>query len=302
MSATVVVVGSVNLDLVTYVERLPRPGETVIGGTFARAHGGKGANQAVAAARLGARAVLVGMVGDDDLGAAARAELEREGVGVRALGSTDRHTGVAQILVDRDGENLIAVASGANDALTARDVEAALGRIDAPRAVVLSVLEVPDDAVLAAARGARERGWPFVLNPAPARPVSDELLARCAVVTPNEHEVSGLGRDSPGELLDAGAGAVVVTRGAAGAEVLRAGRPVRRQDAFAARPVDTTGAGDAFSGALAWALADGRTLDDAVALAAAGGALATEKEGARGGMPARGELEAFVAGADRGGS
>lgn len=300
MSATVVVVGSVNVDLVTYVERLPRPGETVIGGTFARAHGGKGANQAVAAARLGARVVLVGMVGDDDLGASARAELEREGVDAAGVGTAGAHTGVAQILVDRAGENLIAVASGANDELTAERVERALARVDAPSAVVLSVLEVPDGAVLAAARGARARGWAFVLNPAPARPVPDEVLACCAVVTPNEHELDGLGRASAGDVLDAGAGAVVVTRGAAGAELLRAGRPVHRQRAFDARPVDTTGAGDAFSGALAWALAERRRLEDAVELAAAAGALSTQKEGARGGMPGRAELEAFVAAAHAG--
>ncbi|HEX2051879.1 MAG TPA: ribokinase [Actinomycetota bacterium] len=295
MSATVVVVGSVNVDLVTYVDRLPRPGETVVGGTFARAHGGKGANQAVAAARLGARAVLVGMVGDDDLGAAARAELAREGVDVDAVGESSRHTGVAQILVDRAGENLIAVASGANDDLTTERVEAALARVDAPHAVVLSVLEVPDDAVAAAARAAGARGWPFVLNPAPARAVAREVLASCAVVTPNEHELAGLGGGSADELLGAGAGAVVVTRGAAGAELVRVGRAVHRQAAFEARPVDTTGAGDAFSGALAWALAEGRDLEHAVELAAAAGALATQKEGARGGMPARAELEAFVA-------
>jgi ribokinase len=207
MIPTVVVVGSINVDLTTRVEELPRPGETVIGGVYGMAHGGKGANQAVAAARLGARVVMVGMLGDDDLGRAARAKLEAEGVDLNEIRTGTSHTSVAQILVDASGENLIAVASGVNHELTAAMVSESLGRVQAEDAVVLSVLEVPDEAVAAAATGARERGWRFILNPASARPISAEVLARCHVLTPNEHEVAGLGRSSPEELLAAGAGA-----------------------------------------------------------------------------------------------
>ena len=297
MTATVVVVGSINVDLTTRLARLPGPGETVSGGDFTRGHGGKGANQAVAAARLGARVVIVGMVGDDDLGTAALDELANEGVSTAEVVTGRGHTGVAQILVDASGENLIAVAPGANREVTPEMVVEALARIDVDDAVVMAVLEVPMEAVLAAARAARARDWRFVLNPAPARTVGDELVALCDVLTPNQHEVAQLGRASAEELLVAGAGAVVVTMGAAGAELSRAGRPAHRQAGFVVDVVDTTGAGDAFSGALATALGEGADLEAAVEAAAGAGALATSQVGARVGMPSRAELDAFLASA-----
>ena len=300
MTATVVVVGSINVDLTTHLERLPGPGETVSGGEFARSHGGKGANQAVAAARLGARAVIVGMVGDDDLGQAARAELAGEGVSVAEVATGRSHTGVAQILVDASGENLIAVSPGANREVTSDMVVEALAGIDADDAVVVAVLEVPLDAVTAAARVARERGWRFVLNPAPARSLTDELIPLCDVLTPNQHEVGRLGRPSVEGLLDAGAGALVVTMGAAGAELSRAGRAPHRQAGFVVDVVDTTGAGDAFSGALATSLAGGSDLEAAVEAAAGAGALATTRLGARAGMPSRTELDALLGRASHG--
>ena len=294
MTPTVIVVGSINVDLVTYVERLPGPGETVIGGRFSRVHGGKGGNQAVAASRLGARAIMVGVVGGDDLGEAARKELESENVDVAEVRSGNDPTGVAQILVDAGGENLIAVAGGANEELSADMVSESLETVDVADAVVCAVLEIPEEAVLEAARRAHERGWPFVLNPAPARPISDELLSLCSVLTPNQHEVSGLGRDEPEELLEDGARAVVVTRGSEGSDLLWPDRPAHHQEAFRVRPVDTTGAGDTFSGALAWALASGKDLDAAVELASASAALSTQSAGARGGMPTQEELQAFL--------
>ena len=295
MTPTVVVVGSINVDLVTRVDRLPAAGETVIGSSFEQTHGGKGANQAVASSRLGARVVLVGMLGDDELGASARADLAREGVALDEVRTGRGRTGVAQILVDAAGENLIAVASGVNDELTGAMVEESLGRLDVDRAVITSVLEVPHDAVLAGAREAERRGWPFVLNPAPARPIPRDLVARCDVLSPNEHEVAGLGHGSAEGLLAAGAGAVVITRGAGGADLLRSGHPPHRQAAFEARVVDTTGAGDAFTAALAWALAEGRDLQGAVEFGAACAAVATETAGARTGMPTRAQAEARLA-------
>ena len=294
MSPTVVVVGSINVDLVSFAERIPRPGETVIGGEFSVVHGGKGANQAVAAARLGARSILVGLLGNDDFGDRARSELEAEGVILDEIRTGRGHTGVAQILVDADGENLISVASGVNGELSAEMVVESLGRIEAEGAVVCAVLEVPDDAVLAAAVTAAERGWPFLLNPAPAKPLSAEVVARCDVLTPNEHEISELGKSSPQELLDAGARAVVVTKGARGAELLRPGRPALHQPAHEVRAVDTTGAGDAFSGALAWSLAGGQDLETSLELASACAAMSTRRPGARGGMPTRAELDDFL--------
>ena len=291
-----VVVGSVNADLVVRVPRLPAPGETVIGGTFTRGQGGKGANQAAAAARLGARTWLVGLVGDDDLGAAARADLAAFGVDLTHLGTGSLPTGVAEIVVDEAGENLIAVASGANAEVTGEAVAAAVEAVAAAvgavaeRAVVLANLEVPDTAVRAAAEAAKERGFAFVLNPAPARPLAAEVLARCDVITPNEVEVVGLGAGRPDELLAAGCAAVVVTRGALGAEIHRPGSSPVSVPAFPVEVVDTTGAGDAFSAGLAWALASGRDLEAAVRLASAAGALATRGLGARSALPTAAEV------------
>lgn len=289
----VVVVGSVNADLVVRLPRLPSPGETVLDGTFHRGGGGKGANQASAAARLGARAVLVGRVGDDDLGREARAGLEAAGVDVSFVAPGTEPTGVALILVDAGGENLIGVASGANMQVTAAQVAEAIRSVPGGRAVVLAGLEVPDEAVLAAARTARERRFPFVLNPAPAKPISQELVAFCDVMTPNRTEVGGLGFASPEDLLAAGVGAVAVTLGADGVEVHRAGRPLVAVPAFPVEAVDTTGAGDAFSGALAWALASGESLEAAVVLACAAAALATRGLGARAAQPTADEVLAL---------
>jgi ribokinase len=288
MAAGVVVVGSVNVDLIVRVPRLPLRGETVIGGTFSRAPGGKGANAAAAAARLGARTWFVGLVGRDDLGREAREDLEGAGVDVSGLAEVEEPTGVAAILVDNAAENAIAVASGANAAVTPEHVRAAVNGIDAERAVVMSNLEIPERAVSAAAQAAADRRWPFVLNPAPARRLPAEVVAACDVVAPNETEAASLGGVE--ELLAGGARAVVVTRGPAGADLHRTGRDVHHQDAFAIDAVDTTGAGDAFCAALAVALSEGRVLEDAVRNAAAAGALACRAVGARASLPTREEV------------
>jgi ribokinase len=290
VSNSVIVVGSVNVDLVLRVERLPSPGETVSGGTFLRTPGGKGANQAAAAARLGARTSLVGLTGDDEFGRLARDDLAGYGVDASGLGLVKGSTGVAAILVDAEGENLIAVAPGANHKISAADVSAHLERLASPGSVVLTVLELPDEAISAAAQ-ARALGCLFVLNPAPARPLPREVLERCDVLTPNELEVQALGGIDA--LLALGVGAVVITRGAEGADVHLSGEQIHIE-AFPAEVVDTTGAGDAFNGTLAWALADGHTLDDAVRLAVGAGALATRALGARAALADRDELEALV--------
>ncbi len=295
MAARVVVVGSINVDLVIRTSRLPLPGETVVGGVFHKSHGGKGANQAVACARLGATTYLVGAVGEDDFGREAREALVREKVDVSWLFSSPLPTGVAQIVVDERGENQIAVAPGANGALAAEQVAEALRTILAPGVVVLSNLEIPEPAVMVAAEMARKCGCKFLLNPAPARRLPAELLSLCDVLTPNEIEARLLRLDlAKGVPLD-GPSAVVVTRGAAGADILRPGTRVRHVDAFPVDVVDTTGAGDAFSATLAWALAEGRALEDAVCLAAAGGALATRGVGARASLGSRSEVESLAA-------
>jgi ribokinase len=290
---SVIVVGSVNMDLVVKVPTLPRPGQTVSDGAFTRTLGGKGANQAATAARLGARVRLIGLTGDDDFGREARADLEAFGVDSSSLGRSSRPTGVASIVVDDTGQNAIAVAPGANHDLTGSGVDALLRQLRAEEAVVLASLEVPDDAVAAAAEAASDRGWRLVLNPAPARPLPQSLIGRCEVLTPNETEAEALG--SVEALLGQGAGAVVVTLGADGARIHRSGREPVHRGSIAVHVVDTTGAGDAFNGALAWSLASGHVLEDAVRWATAAGALACRGLGARASLPDRQELERAVA-------
>jgi ribokinase len=284
------VVGSVNADLVVTARALPGPGETVAGGSFERHGGGKSANQAVAAARLGARVRVVAAVGDDDLGAEAVALLEAEGIDVAGIARlAGRPTGVALIVVDAAGENQIAVASGANAELDAGAVERALR--GAAAGVVLLGLEVPDAPVLAGARAAREAGLEVLLNPAPARPLPDELLDLSPLLTPNLAEARSLaGEDDPETaaraLVARTRAPVVVTLGADGALVLD-GDTLERIAAPRVEAVDTTGAGDAFNGALACELAGGSRLLDAVRSAVAVAAESTRAAGARTVVPRR---------------
>ena len=303
MSGRVVVVGSVNVDMVVVAPRLPGPGETVTGGDVARHHGGKGGNQAVAAARLGASVAFLGAVGDDDLGFAARAALDAEGIDVRHLAVVPRPTGVALIVVDERAENLIAVAPGANAAVTSGAVAAALAALRlAPGDVVLVCREVPPEAVLAALDAARTAGATGILNPAPADGLDRSSAALATVLTPNETELATVA--GPGDpeaasrslLADGAAGrAVVVTLGAAGALVVPDGRPTVALPAARVVPVDTTGAGDTFNGALAAGLAAGLSLEDACVRAVAAAGLSTTRQGARVGMPTAAELEAHLA-------
>lgn len=299
-SRGVIVVGSVNVDFVTAVPRLPRPGETILGGVFTESGGGKGANQAIAAARLGAPTWLIGATGDDRYGERARAELAAAGVETTFLARRSVPTGIAQILVDAQGENMIAVASGANATVDPPLVREAFSRLLAPGWVVLANLEVPDAAVATAATLATHAGATFILNPAPARPLDPTLLARCTILTPNESELERLcdGSDAAecvASLLAAGVKCVIVTRGAHGADLYRQDGSVVHQPAFQVEAVDSTGAGDAFNGALAWALAAGECVEQALRLAAATGALATRAVGARASLPNAAELAAFLA-------
>lgn len=300
----VVVVGSVNVDLVVVTSRLPAPGETVTGGDVARHDGGKGGNQAVAAARLGAQVALVGAVGGDDFGAAARAALEAEGIDTRHLATVERPTGVALIIVDAAAENLIAVAPGANGAVTVAAIDVAFAGLDlGPADVVLACREIPPDAVAAALRAGRRAGATTILNPAPADGLDAAILEQVTVLTPNETELTVLaGPGAPAaaatRLLAGrpGLGAVVVTLGAAGAVVVERGQAPLTIPAAAVRPVDTTGAGDALNGSLAAGVAAGLGLAEAARRAVAASGLSTTRAGARGGMPTAAELDAFLRG------
>jgi ribokinase len=298
--ARVVVVGSLNADLVVAVRRLPRAGETVTGGTFARHGGGKGANQAVAAARIGARVAVVGAVGADPFGDEALRELAAEGIDVSAVAKLDgMPTGVAAIVVDEAGENQIAVASGANSALGGEAVEPALEALTkGADGIVLLGHEVPEAAVVAGARAARAAGWRVVLNPAPARPLPDEVIAAAPLLTPNADEARELAGEGDVEAaaraLAARTGApVLVTLGAEGALLVDGGER-ERLPALAVDVEDTTGAGDAVNGVLAAELAAGRPLREAAAFALAAASLSTRVAGARAGMPRRDEVLAAL--------
>lgn len=297
--ARVVVVGSANTDMVARVPRLPQPGETVLGTEFENVPGGKGANQAVAAARLGAVVTFIACVGADGLGDGLVLGLEAEGIDTRhVVRDPDAPTGVALITVDEaTGENVIVVASGANAKLSVGLVEMAGDAIrDAD--VVVCQLESPLETVMAALKLAREAGKTTLLNPAPAQALSDELLSLVSVLTPNETEAALLAGDravTPSQmataLQDRGAANVVVTLGAKGALVVTETEETLVQSFAPKETVDTTAAGDCFTGALAVALGEGRKLGYAVEFANAAASLSVEKAGAQPSLPNRYEVD-----------
>ncbi len=301
MTGRVVVVGSVNVDLVVAIERLPLPGETVTGGRFARHHGGKGGNQAVAAARLGASTAFIGAVGGDAFGPEARATLEAEGIDLRGLVTLEAEvTGVALILVEASGENSIAVAGGANAAVTPGLVTAMFEKLGVDDSdVVLVGHEIPTAAARQALALAGATGGTTILNPAPASGLDPEVLALADVLTPNRGELAVLtGNDDP----EAGPVALSLVAGSSGRAVLVSlGRDgALLVDGLGAMPlpappvnvVDTVGAGDTLNGALAAGLAAGLALPDAARRAVSAASLAVTREGARAGMPTLTELEA----------
>lgn len=284
----VVVVGSANVDIVLPVERIPRPGETVLATGLSRGPGGKGSNQAVAAARAGASTTFVASLGDDESGRLLEDVLTGAGVDLSVIERTATPTGTAIITVDETGENSIVVAASANAELTLSP--AALDAV-AEASVTLAQLEIPFDTVLAAARAARF----MILNAAPAAELSDELLAEVDLLVVNEHEaavVSGVSGviDRPEVLLDR-VPAVVVTLGADGAVVLRRDTEPVRVAGIEADVVDTTGAGDTFCGVLAASLARGAELPDAVRRANAAASLSVETRGAADAVPDRAAIE-----------
>lgn len=297
MSERVCVVGSINIDLVVVADRLPRPGETVLGGRFSVHDGGKGANQAVAAARAGAEVSMIGAVGHDEHGRRALAALEAEGIDISGVRQLDGEaTGVAIIAVGPRGENQIVVAPGANAALTLDDAD--LDRIRASD-VVLTNHEVPNGVIVTALRAAAEGGVRAILNPAPARGIPAEVLHLGPILTPNEHElVVAIGNDETEAALDElsarNAGPIIVTQGPAGALLARDDGRERFPGFAAEEVVDTTGAGDTFNGVLATWLARGASLDEAIIAANAAASLSVAATGAREGMPRREAIEGRI--------
>ena len=293
----IVVVGSINMDLVTLAPRFPGPGETLLGTRFLTMHGGKGANQAVAAARLGAEVAMVGALGHDSFGDQLHAGLAKEGVTLDHVTRLDGEgSGTASITV-AEGENQIIVVPAANARVTPAQVEAArtaIARADA----VLVQLEIPLDAVEATLRLGQHEGVPVILNPAPAQKLPAEWLQRASYLTPNQHELAtALGADAQTdfrELMRRAPCPVVLTRGGEGAWYHDGAHaePVH-QAGFTVEVVDTTGAGDTFNGALAVFLHEG--LPQAVRKACAAAALSVTRLGAQGGMPTAREMAALLA-------
>ncbi len=300
---SVVVVGSSNTDMILRVARVPRPGETLLGGAFSTAPGGKGANQAVAAARAGGRVAFVARLGRDALGDAALAGFRREGMALSHIVRDDAEpSGVALIFVGADGENSIGVAGGANQRLSPRDIRAARTLIEGARVLLLQ-LETPLETVEAAASLAHQAGVEVILNPAPARALPDSLLRKVSILTPNETEAGMLTGIRVGDVASAtkaanalrrrGARRVIVTLGANGA-LVSAEEGIMWIHGFRVRAVDTTAAGDVFNGALAVRLAEGCPLHEAVRFAHAAAALSVTRAGAQPSIPVRREILALL--------
>jgi ribokinase len=304
MKARILVVGSSNTDMIIKMERIPKPGETIIGGEFASAAGGKGANQAVGAARAGGAVTLVARVGHDMFGDKAIAGFTADGINVDyVVRDRTSPSGVALIFVGQNGENSIAVASGANARLTPADVRKAKGAFR-KASVLLLQLETPLDTVQAAAELAAAAGVCVILNPAPAQPLPDKLLRRVYLLTPNESEaelLTGISVDNvdsaakaASALLARGAHNVIITMGARGALV--AGADLRQMiPSFKIKAVDTTAAGDIFNGALALGLAEGRSLIEAARFASAAAAISVTRMGAQTSAPTRKEIDRLLA-------
>ena len=300
-SPRLVVVGSANTDLVVQADRLPTPGETVLGGDLITAQGGKGANQAVAAARLRAEVAFVARIGGDAFGRGTLEALRREGLDIRHVAQDpEAPSGVAMIVIGPGGQNLIAVAPGANRRLSAGDVEAAGAAFSGAR-VVLIELETPVEAGLAAARLGRQAGARVILNPAPApsNPLPDALFEAVDILTPNETEAAVLsGQETPEgaaeALLGRGVDTVIITLGEAGALVATRAGPAQRIPGFQVEAVDATAAGDAFNGGLAVALGRGEALIEAVRYAHAVAALTVTRLGAQPSLPTADEVKEFL--------
>lgn len=300
-AADVVCVASWNADLISRVARPIARGETLMASDFSISPGGKGSNAAVAAARQGARVALVARIGDDDFGRMGMELWQAEGIATQHVERVaGERSGVAQILVYEDGDNSIAVYPGAGTGLGARHAQAAAGLLGGCR-VVMASCEVPAEATLQAFRLARAAGALTLLNPAPARPLSDELLALVDVLTPNESELfllageahAGSADQAAARLLSRGARAVLVTLGAAGCRLYQAGQPPHSIPGRSMAVRDTIGAGDTFTGALAAALARGEALPVAMQWANAAAALSVTKHGAIAGIPRYAEVAAL---------
>lgn len=298
----ITIIGSSNIDITARIKSLPRPGETIGGGILSQANGGKGANQAVAAARLGADATFITCVGNDAGGKALVAQFAADGLDTSLVKYSESPTGTALIFVDDNAENCIAVAPGANIDLLPSDIDAAEKAI-AGSAFVLLQLEIPMETVERAVSLASEKGVKVVLNPAPVVPLSDELISKLYLITPNETEaerITGIAIESESDarkaaeaLFAKGAENVIVTMGSAGSLVCTKTStifvPARKVKA-----VDTTAAGDVYNGALVSALSEGKSLEDAARFATVASSISVTRLGAQTSAPSRSEVEGSI--------
>ena len=315
MPKKIVVVGSINLDLVAYVPRMPDEGETLTGNEFATYPGGKGANQAVAAARLGGEVVMIGRVGQDDFGKRLLRDLTSAGVDTQSVLSVEKATGSAVILVNRRGSNSIVVIPGANAELKVADLEEHVGILQ-DAGVILAQLEIPMETVERLGEIAATAGVPFILDPAPAQALSPDILRNVTWLTPNESEANSILRDlgfATGDLLDenvllsaaehllaAGARNVILKLGGRG--VYLAGKDVAATlvAPYHVEAVDTTAAGDAFNGGFAFSLAQGRSPVESARFACAVAAISVTRAGAQPSMPTLAEVKALMEKSDVG--
>ncbi|EMA0459898.1 ribokinase [Enterobacter hormaechei] len=302
-AGNLVVLGSINADHILNLETFPTPGETVTGNQYQVAFGGKGANQAVAAGRSGANIAFIACTGDDDTGERVRKQLASDNIDIAPVSVVaGESTGVALIFVNAEGENVIGIHAGANAALTTERVEAQRGIIAGAEALLMQ-LESPFESVLAAAKIAHENHTSVVLNPAPARVLSDELLALVDIITPNETEaekLTGIRVENDDDaaraalaLHDKGIGTVIITLGSRGVWASVNGEG-RRVPGFKVKAIDTIAAGDTFNGALVTALLEGKAMDDAIRFAHAAAAIAVTRKGAQPSVPWRKEIDEFL--------
>ncbi|MEG5465869.1 ribokinase [Enterobacter chuandaensis] len=302
-AGNLVVLGSINADHILNLESFPTPGETVTGNQYQVAFGGKGANQAVAAGRSGANIAFIACTGDDDTGERVRKQLVSDRIDIAPVSVVaGESTGVALIFVNAEGENVIGIHAGANAALTTERVDAQRGIIAGAEALLMQ-LESPVESVLAAAKIAHENHTTVVLNPAPARVLSDELLALVDIITPNETEaekLTGIRVENDDDaaraakaLHDKGIGTVIITLGSRGVWASVNGEG-RRVPGFKVKAIDTIAAGDTFNGALVTALLEGKAMDDAIRFAHAAAAIAVTRKGAQPSVPWRKEIDEFL--------
>lgn len=299
-----VVLGSINADHILNINHFPQPGETVIGKQYTVAFGGKGANQAVAAGRSGADISFIACVGDDDIGERVRKQLASDQIDTRPVEAIkDATTGVALIFVNAEGENVIGIDAGANNAVTPEYLERYKQQVIEASALLMQ-LESPLDTVIAAAKIAKEHGTQVILNPAPACELPDELLSRVDIITPNETEaekLTGINVDNNEDaaraakaLHDKGIATVIITLGSKGVWLSQNGEG-KLVAGFRVKAVDTIAAGDTFNGALVTALLEGKQMDSAVRFAHAAAAIAVTRPGAQPSVPWRKEIDDFLA-------